>query len=281
MSNDYWDRCTKKNPCPECGKGDWCSVSTDGKWACCQRTPEGAVKQTEGGYLHLLRDDKGGGRCSPHHRAYRISSQEISEAHVERFTALAEKYQHNLTSKRCQDYAQSLGVSPESLRQLGVGYVGYDRYAWPMCDAEGRIIGIRIRTSKGKYCVRGSKTGLFLPQPISPHDPLLIVEGNTDCASGLSFGLASVGRPSCTGGTDILLKVCRGRGICIIADSDTPGQVGAIRLAEKLSICCPSVKVITPPQGIKDLRRWLALGLTKEGLREVISSTAPIMLEVA
>jgi len=43
---------TRQNPCPICGKPDWCSISTDGVWAVCRRIDTG-----EG--LHRI--DKSGG----------------------------------------------------------------------------------------------------------------------------------------------------------------------------------------------------------------------------
>ena len=57
-----------------------------------------------------------------------------------------------------------------------------------MCNAEGEVIGIRIRSHYGKFCVGGSKTGLFLPLEISSEGLRLIVEGNTDTAAGSSLG---------------------------------------------------------------------------------------------
>ena len=32
-----WIRVTKRNPCPVCGKPDWCLISEDGKAAICAR----------------------------------------------------------------------------------------------------------------------------------------------------------------------------------------------------------------------------------------------------
>jgi len=48
-----WIRVTKRNPCPICGKPDWCLVSPDGKAAICARI-ESDTKAGEAGWLHNL-----------------------------------------------------------------------------------------------------------------------------------------------------------------------------------------------------------------------------------
>ena len=55
-------RVNRRNPCPVCGKPDWCLVAEDGSAAICPRTPDGAVKDIPGsGWLHILRKDRDGG----------------------------------------------------------------------------------------------------------------------------------------------------------------------------------------------------------------------------
>jgi hypothetical protein len=36
-----WQRVNRKEPCPICGKPDWCRVSNDGQWAICRRLDTG------------------------------------------------------------------------------------------------------------------------------------------------------------------------------------------------------------------------------------------------
>jgi len=46
-------RASRKQPCPVCGKPDWCSLSPDGAIAICMRQPS-AHETHNGGYLHQL-----------------------------------------------------------------------------------------------------------------------------------------------------------------------------------------------------------------------------------
>jgi len=181
--------------------------------------------------------------------------------------------------------ARQLGVSAESLRRLGVGRLG--RYwAVPMQDAEGRITGVRLRDGSRKLAVRGSKNGLFVPRNLSDRSPLLIVEGESDCAAALDLGFDAIGRPGCMGYEALVVAWLDDREYSeawIVADRDSehqlhdgrrvrPGVDGAYRLAEALPVAC---RVIVPP--VKDLRQWVAAGAT----RAAVESLARHVREVA
>ena len=73
----------------------------------------------------------------------------------------------------------------------------------------------------------------------------------------------------------------------IVGDNDqdsegdhSPGKEGAKDLARAIVSCCPSVKFIFPPDGVKDLRQWRCSGLTRAELANVIDATQPIRLTV-
>ena len=51
MSNSDWIRVSRQNPCPICGKPDWCLVATDGSVAICPRTPSDRMAGSAG-YIH-------------------------------------------------------------------------------------------------------------------------------------------------------------------------------------------------------------------------------------
>lgn len=51
-------RVSRQNPCPVCGKPDWCLVAKDGSAAICSRIQEGSIKRCgDAGWLHRFRDN--------------------------------------------------------------------------------------------------------------------------------------------------------------------------------------------------------------------------------
>ena len=58
MDRDGMLRVNRANPCPVCGKPDWCLVAADNSVAICQRIEDGSVKKCgEAGWLHRLSND--------------------------------------------------------------------------------------------------------------------------------------------------------------------------------------------------------------------------------
>ncbi|KKL81768.1 hypothetical protein LCGC14_1991500, partial [marine sediment metagenome] len=76
----------------------------------------------------------------------------------------------NVSSSMLKTLADELGVTPESMKKLGVGFhptKGTRCFAFPERDIDGSIIGISYRTEDGKkFMEEGSKHGLFFaPNP--------------------------------------------------------------------------------------------------------------------
>jgi hypothetical protein len=223
-----------------------------------------------GGWLHRLRD-----RDNRH--SGRVGHVAVVERRVPRdFAQLAERYVRAATNEAVPQLARELGVTPEALRRL---HVGWDGQAWtfPMRSASGCITGIRRRFPTGrKLAVKGSREGLFIPDGRPDAGQLFIAEGPTDTAALLSLSFAAIGRPSCTGGTAYLLQLANGRDVVIGGDQDSPGRRGAILLARELQAVCPSVKVIIPPPGLKDIRAWIQAGATRNNI-EFTQENGPIV----
>jgi phage/plasmid primase-like uncharacterized protein len=176
-----------------------------------------------------------------------------------------------------------LGVTEANLRRLGVGWSA-QHHAWtfPMRDAAGEVRGIRLRGTDGrKWSVKGGREGLFLPDSLDASQRLLICEGPTDTAAAMDMGCAAVGRPSCTGGAGLLLRLVRDRRpaeVVVVADQDAPGQSGAAALAAELRGYVRVVRVITPPA--KDLRAWRQSGASADDLAALIAATAPLTIKI-
>ena len=302
-----WTRVTKANPCPVCGKPDWCLFTgrpDAPDAALCQRV-ESPKRCGEGGWLHVLRTN--GPTWAPWRRTLHkavdlaVSGQPTGGADLAAEAARAVRWtaEHPQALER---FAGGLGVSAESLRRLGVGY-SPQRRAWlfPMRNAAGEICGVRLRLGSGrKLSIRGGREGLFLPSPDpTPKGPesigdilrrclpelqaLLIPEGATDTAALLDLGFHAVGRPSCRGGMALVVEVCKrlqpGR-VVVVSDADAPGRAGAEALARRLRAYVPDVRTIEPPAGVKDARAWKAAGATRADIQAIIDAAPALRLKV-
>jgi len=193
---------------------------------------------------------------------------------------LAEHYKQLLTDDRLNSLATVLRVSAVSLNRLNVGWDG-KAYTFPMSDGFGKTIGIQRRFLNGrKVSVRSSKIGLFIPADLPTEGILLICEGPTDTAAALDLGFSAAGRPNCNSKIKMVSRFAKGREVAIVADIDDAGEAGAEKLAAKLTLCCPDVRIICPPASFKDMRDWLRAGLTAEELDKTISSAESIKTKV-
>jgi hypothetical protein len=285
MATEKMERVSRGRPCPICGHDDWCLVALDGSVAICPRTKEGSQKKCgEAGYLHILNDRHNG---HDRHRSgarwrHRVTIGHDQGGPAQDFDQMSTRCQSQLTDDRRQALACSLGLSGRSLQRLRVGWDGR-AYTFPMSDDCGRIIGIRRRFPSGsKVSVKGARNGLFIPTDLGEAGLLLVCEGPTDTAAALDLGFAAIGRPNCNSLVEMTVRAVRGREeIVIVADNDAVGRMGAERLASVLTLCCPCVRVVHPPDAVKDLRQWFNADLTCEALRTIIAETCPIHMKVS
>jgi hypothetical protein len=215
-----------------------------------------------GGWLHRIADAP---PPRPPCRVYVPASPEPERD----WRALLERWTRRTAPVDFARLAHLLGVSAASLKRLSAALS--DRpgvWAFPMCDAKRRVIGIRLRAADGrKWAVAGSRNGLFWPEGLSADRsaPLLVCEGPTDTAALLDLGHDAIGRPSCTGAVEMVAEVVRRlrrRDVVIVADADGPGIDGADRLARALTAAGRRPKVIRPLKG-KDARAWLRGGASR------------------
>jgi hypothetical protein len=182
--------------------------------------------------------------------------------------------------------AADLGVTDIALWRLGTRWATpHSAWAFPMYDGRQEMIGVRLRAESGKkWAVTGSHNGLFWPTGLaSQADLLVICEGPTDTAALLGLGFDVIGRPMCQGLEDLVIDACcrlRPKDVVILADFDEPkptpgggtwrpGQDGARRLADELTLAGIRPKIILPLKG-KDARAWVRAGATRETVLTVI-----------
>jgi hypothetical protein len=195
-----WNKVSRGNPCPVCGKPDWCLTTgpADSPDAviCARIESEKRIGTKGAGWLHRLRDDDGW-RDRPRQRRVDLAA---APTRSEVFGALAKDYADTLANAGA--VATDLGVTENSLRRLQIGYsYQHDAYSFPMKGQNREIVGIRLRRGDGrKLSVKGGREGLFIPEGVGPDCPftdvgqLLICEGPTDTAALFDLGFNVVQR---------------------------------------------------------------------------------------
>lgn len=257
-------RVTKSQPCFVCGKPDWCLNADDGERCVCSRI-ESDNRWKDAGWFHWVDGIK--------REPVKRYAKEQPESKLD-CQAILQRYRLDTHSSKLEGFAQSIGVSVDSLRRLNCCWAAnHSAWAFPMRTATFLCIGIRLRTEDGnKFAVRGSKAGIFYPEKIDQSETLWICEGPTDCAAMLDIGLNVIGRPSCQGQERIIIDLVRRqkpKAVVIVADADAPGMRGAAMLADSLWI--PS-KIIAPPRH-KDARAWVNAGATQAAFEAVANNT--------
>jgi hypothetical protein len=181
--------------------------------------------------------------------------------------------------------AATLGVQKEDLIDLHTCWAPeYRAFAFPMSNADGDVVGIRLRNDQFKWSVKGSHQGLFIPFSAVgrfPLDLIIITEGPTDTAAALALGFFAIGRPACRGCEQMVVDVLRQlpvKEVVICYDNDEhidkmgkrirPGPKGAEDLARQIPFRCSR---FVPPT--KDLREFLTLGGTRELLLSCVDTS--------
>lgn len=285
-AEQHWQRVSKRRPCPICHKPDWCLFAgrSDSPTAVICARVESSKRCGEAGWLHVLRDD--GPVWASWRRTIHLAVKTMASQPQRDFAALADRFHQSVRPDALRGLAVALGVSEKSLLRLHVGWSKEHRaWSFPMTDPTGNVLGIRLRLPDGrKLAVRGGHEGLFIPSDLVLGGRLLICEGPTDTAALLELGFAAVGRPSCTGGSKLLIGLVDRRSpdeVVIVADSDLPGRRGAQGLASLLVAYAPVVRVIAPPSGIKDGRAWKLAGATMADVESAIEAAPVQKLKVA
>ncbi len=299
-----WIAVCRDRPCPICEKFDNCKVARNGSAVWCGRASEGSIEQNNGGqFLHILRDreDSPVWPRRTEHRpkvSTKWPSGDIkpeSKPPTKNWGRIAQQaFDHPTAEAARNTLAVMLGVAVDALCRLGVGWLPSQRcWTFPERDSAGSVIGISRRLSDGrKQRMAGSQSGLtfdpigWMESLIEP-DFVLLVEGGSDTAALRSLGLAVVGRPSNTGGIELLAELLRDvsvdRTIVVIGEHDRkpheslspvvkrwhkptcdgcsacwPGKFGAVTTASKLAERLERpIAWAFPPENAKDARAWL------------------------
>lgn len=264
-------RVTKRHPCPICNKNDWCLIGKS--LVICMRVGsprEKKMKDGQVGFIHPL-DGK----------VQYVAPQKVGRPQTIDFTKMYETMAARTKPWQVNRVAESLGLHPNDLKELGMVMRDDRVAAFPMRDSKRHIVGLRMRAiTGGKFAEPGSHQGMFIPSR-PPEPTVYLPEGPTNTAAGLSLGLYCVGRPSCNGGIHEVVALVKSLGCkraVIFADADpdivfrehvtNAGADGAITLAEHLGI--PNT-IITLPS--KDLRDFVKAGGDRATIEYLVKST--------
>lgn len=112
-------------------------------------------------------------------------------------------------------------------------------------------------------------------------NPVVVVEGGSDVAAAMDMGFVAVGRPSNLACMDMLSDLLRSRDVWVIGENDKkpdgsePGREGMIAAFQCLRNTCKTVKMLMPPEHVKDLRAWkVKFGLTADALQTAVAESA-------
>jgi len=285
-------RVTKREPCPICGKPDWCMVAITGEVCICQRVDQGAEKHLgDAGWLHRLKDRPA--RIKPIRRQ---PQQQVSTVVDSRdWPLIVGDCVDAADGERVRLLGKSLGISCETMIRLETGWAskamlaslgtkcsGEGCWTFPMFDAKHAVVGVRLRSLDGfKYAIAGSDgNGIFDPCMDNKADPLVIVEGPTSAGAMCDLGYSVIGRSSCTGSTAHCVARGEGRNVVIYADSDKadehgrrPGRAGAEALAAAMKGRAKSIKIMQAT-GAKDVRAMVNDGADRDVFDILISQAA-------
>jgi putative DNA primase/helicase len=238
-----------------CKKLDWCLVAEDGSACICARTESGK-RCGDAGWLHRLADPF---TPPPPGRNWTLDAKRYaSQLDVDRKRQLCDRLRLPVDAF---DVLPLLGFRNDPAKPC---------FTFPEMDANGTVIGINRRFSDGtKKMIRGGSRGLTLPHGWRERPgPVCVVEGPTDAAALSVAGVASVGRPSNSGGAKLLDELFTDwpadRDIHVIGENDRkpdgcwPGRDGAMSVAKQLAVTLNRpIRVALPPANAKDARDWL------------------------
>jgi 5S rRNA maturation endonuclease (ribonuclease M5) len=275
--NGNWMRCSRRKPCPVCGKSDWCCYLSSGDLFWCMRTSAGSVAGFERGRTHI----NGGTAWRPTVEPPPALAMHRDEASVVRsknripWSVIQVDCINEMTEDALEDAASILRIPASALQAYDMGWSSHWKaWTFPMRHpVTKRIQGIRTRTPAGsKFALTGSRQAYFMCTYARRQQRVFLVEGPTDAAAVYSLGLEAIGRASCLHFSPALRESLAGRTVIVVADNDEVGQRGAARTVEYLDKS--NVTLISPPTQFKDIRAWIAAGANRqdvEGLaREAI-----------
>lgn len=265
--NGKWMRCSRRHPCPVCGRPDWCCWLSTGEVYWCMRVSAGDTPGFERGKTHPTGGTAWRPTVEPPPRIAldRGLDDSVRETSRIRWGIIQVDCLNEMTEDALEDAATFLRMPASSLQAFDIGWSAHWKaWTFPMRNPlTKKIVGIRTRTPSGrKFALTGSKQGYFICTFVRPQPRVYLVEGPTDAAAVHSLGLEAIGRASCLHVSPALRDALAGRTVIVVADNDDPGRSGASRAVEYLDRS--RATVMSPPPQFKDMRAWISEGANRQ-----------------
>lgn len=293
-----WTKFTRQNPCPICGhptsnRLGVCKLSPDESVVLCFHVESGCMTRKDGskvaakdsmGWMHSLKRN-----TKPRTNGEKIKTRQDTHLTVSECRSYQAQFVKQLKPEQLSELAAALKVSTESLKAYGVGFDEFTEcFSFPMQNGKKQPIGFHLRSIDGKkMAVKGSRNGIFIPSTYDCVEPdfmtdaspllLLMPEGVSDSCACYDLGFRAVGRPSNVGGVEYIVELLENdpprmrQDVVVVGENDPvkwsadgipycPGREGCLRLADAIHKYCATIKIVRPPDSVKDIRQWLVSG---------------------
>ena len=206
-----WSRCSSGTPCKICGATRWCGYTDQGR-VCCMAEAKGRTEDMDTtGFRRLRVDGNGGVHYWPADQSIHVTSNQ--KPRIKKVTAttinwerIHLKFQSSLPP-HLDWLCAELDIDKLTVSEMQVGWSdGHFAYTFPMRDNNRKIVGFRLRKRDGgKYAIRGSREGLFLPSLVKgPEQMIVIAEGPSDTMHLHSQAVVQFDTLLTTAGTTLL-----------------------------------------------------------------------------
>jgi len=197
---------------------------------------------------------------------------------------------HRIPTDPIESLARLRRWEVEALRNLGVT-PGNGLVIFPMRDAEGNIVGRKLRRADNKplktqdgtevksLTRAGDKSGLFYPVPLPSEGSVLVCEGEADVVAALSAGYRAVvgtaGANVGSAGRKALRRLLSGRDCVLVPHPDAAGRRWLEKVGKLLLNVRCALRYI-PPDADKDLDQRLRFEKGKAAmLHELVEKALP------
>ena len=154
---------------------------------------------------------------------------------------------------------KTLDCTPDTLERLEGGVLPADdkrpaRAVFPMHAADGRLIGIKVRSGLGvkSQDARGSRTGSmgFSTLRDRPESPVIALEGEHDLAAVAEAlpDFAALAFPGVKRIPKDLPEAVRGRDVVVVGQGDEPGLDAVKHVAQRIAGAAARVRVVDWPE---------------------------------